>query len=110
MIQESVITMLRNRRSRWIGIRDHDGPEYAVKVTAVLDRLIPERGKPALITMDNGTEFTNKHFDAWAYHRQINIGPGKPIENCFIESFNGRLRDEYLNMHWSLVGNVPLGA
>ncbi len=73
------------------------------KATAVLDRVIGEQGKPEVITLDNGTEFTCKHFDAWANQRGIKldfIRPGKPVENCFIESFNGRLRDECLNVHW----------
>ncbi len=73
------------------------------KATAVLDRLISEQGKPDVITLDNGTEFTCKHFDAWAYQRGIKldfIRPGKPVENCFVESFNGRVRDECLNVHW----------
>jgi len=50
-----------------------------------------------------GTEFTCNHFDAWAYARKIHldfINPGNPIENSFIESFNGKLRDECLNEHW----------
>jgi putative transposase len=53
--------------------------------------------------LDNGSEFTSNHFDAWAYLRGIRldfIRPGKPVENAFIESFNGRLRDEYLNSQW----------
>ena len=69
----------------------------------MLDRLIAEQGKPDVITLDNGTEFTSKHFDAWAYQRGTKldfIRPGKPVENCFIESFNGRVRDECLNVHW----------
>jgi len=73
------------------------------KVTAVLDRLILERAQPDVITLDNGTEFTCKHFDAWAYQRGLKldfIRPGKPVNNCFIESFNGRLRDECLSVHW----------
>lgn len=75
----------------------------AARVTAVLDRSIAERSKPSILTMDNGSEFTSKHFDAWAYRRTIGldfIRPGRPVENCHIESFNGRLRDECLNMHW----------
>ena len=58
-----------------------------------------ERGAPVALTLDNGTEFTSKHFDAWAYSEGIQldfIRPGKPMENAFIESFNGRLRDECL--------------
>jgi len=72
-------------------------------VTEALDRAITERGKPASITCDHGSEFTCNHFDAWAYERQIHldfIRPGKPVENAFIESFNGKLRDECLNATW----------
>lgn len=53
------------------------------------------------ITVDNGTEFASKAMDAWAYQYgvQLNfIRPGRPVENCYIESFNGRLRDECLNV------------
>jgi putative transposase len=72
-------------------------------VTHALDRAISQFGQPETITVDNGTEFTSKHFDWWAYHRNIKldfIRPGCPVENAFIESFNGKLRDECLNMHW----------
>ena len=64
-------------------------------VTEVLDRLIEEHGTPLHITCDNGTEFTANHFDAWAYDRGVFtdfIAPGKPVQNGFIESFNGKLR------------------
>ena len=73
------------------------------RVTATLDRVISKRTKPLTITLDNGTEFTANHFDAWAHHRGIRldfIAPGRPMENGFIESFNGRFRDECLNEHW----------
>ena len=53
-------------------------------VTAVLDRVIEQRRKPTMITLDNGTEFTSSNFDAWAWSRSIHldfIRPGKPIEN-----------------------------
>jgi putative transposase len=56
-----------------------------------------------MITLDHGTEFTCRHFDAWAYQRGIRLNfirPGRPVENAHIESFNGRLRDECLNTHW----------
>ena len=61
------------------------------------------RDVPAAITCDNGTEFTSRHFDALAYFRKIEldyIRPGKPVENAFIESFNGRFRDECLSQTW----------
>lgn len=80
---------------------DHSLP--AAKVTAALDRMIFERGLPNSITCDNGTEFTSRHFDAWAYEHRITldfIRPGRPVENGTIESFNGRLRDECLSQHW----------
>ena len=72
-------------------------------VTEYLDRWIAEHGKPAAILLDNGTEFTANVFDAWAYDRKIAlhfITPGRPTENGFIESFNGKLRDECLNTSW----------
>ncbi len=75
----------------------------AESVTRVLHRVIARRGKPAVLTTDNGTEFTSRHFDAWAYRHQIAldfIHPGRPVENCHVESFNGRLRDECLNTSW----------
>ena len=58
------------------------------------------RGAPALIVMDNGPEFTSRALDAWAYQHGIRlhfIQPGKPIQNCFVESFNGKFRDECLS-------------
>ena len=75
----------------------------AARVTLVLDRIIEQRSQPSVMTLDNGPEFAGRHFDAWAYHRGIRldfIRPGRPVENAFIESFNGRLRDECLNAHW----------
>lgn len=63
------------------------------------------RGKPTAITIDNGSEFTGKAMDQWAYENKIRldfIRPGKPQENGFIESFNGKIRDECLNENWFL--------
>jgi putative transposase len=70
-------------------------------VAEVLDRAIQERGKPASITVDNGSEFAGKVMDAWSDFHRVQLAfirPGKPTENCFIESFNGRLRAECLNV------------
>jgi putative transposase len=70
------------------------------RVARVLDRLLVERNKPAAITVDNGPEFAGQTLDQWAYLNGISlqfIRPGKPTENAYIESFNGRLRDECLN-------------
>lgn len=77
----------------------------AVAVIEVLEALRAERGLPARIVCDNGSEFTSRAFDAWAYSRDIKleyIQPGKPVQNCFVESFLGSFRDECLNLHWFL--------
>jgi putative transposase len=75
----------------------------AVRVIEVLEALRDERGLAPIIVTDNGPEFTSRAFDSWAYARGIKIDyiqPGKPIQNCFVESFNGTLREECLNLHW----------
>jgi len=71
------------------------------KVAAALDPVVRQRGAPRAITGDNGREFASRVMDAWAYHQRIHldfIRPGKPVENGFIESFNGRVREECLNL------------
>ena len=71
-------------------------------VSRVLDRVLGERPGPRSITVDHGTEFQSRALEDWAYRRGVQldfIRPGKPVENAFIESFNGRLRDECLNVH-----------
>ena len=75
------------------------------RVTRVLERVIAERGKPKAIRCDNGPEFTSRHFIAWCEENQIallHIQPGRPMQNGYVESFNGRLRDECLNASWFL--------
>ncbi len=75
----------------------------ATSVIAVLDRLALTRGLPRTIVCDNGPEFAGQALDRWAHARGITlqfIQPGKPVENCYIESFNGRFRDECLNSAW----------
>jgi putative transposase len=72
-------------------------------VTRALDGVLAERPAPQVIQVDNGTEFSCNHFDAWAYGRGIRIDyirPGKPVDNAHIEAFNGRLRDECLDVQW----------
>ncbi|WP_460827739.1 IS3 family transposase, partial [Luteimonas notoginsengisoli] len=74
-----------------------------VGVTRVLDRLALTRGLPQVIRTDNGKEFCGKAMVTWAYERGVQlrlIQPGKPNQNAYVESFNGRLRDECLNEHW----------
>ena len=71
------------------------------KVATALDKVVNQRGTPQSITVDNGTEFASKAMDLWAYKNGVHldfIRPGKPVENGYIESFNGKLRDECLNV------------
>ena len=71
-------------------------------VGEALDRVLQDAPRPRSITVDHGTEFQSRALEDWAYRRGVQldfIRPGKPIENAFIESFNGRLRDECLNVH-----------
>jgi len=73
------------------------------QVTRTLERVIAERGAPATLRCDNGPEFTSRHFLAWCAQKKIelvHIQPGKPMQNGFVESFNGRLGDECLNASW----------
>jgi len=75
------------------------------RVTRALDRVIAERGAPKSIRCDNGPEFTSRHFLAWCQDRGITlvpIQPGRPMQNGYVESFHGRLRDECLNANWFL--------
>jgi transposase InsO family protein len=81
-------------------------PERAISghvLTRILDRLAAERGLPQAIRTDNGKEFCGRAMLTWAHARGVNlflIQPGKPNQNAYIESFNGRFRDECLNEHW----------
>ena len=71
------------------------------KIARELDAVLQHRPAPQSITVDNGSEFTSRAMEAWAYQRGIQldfIRPGRPVENGLIESFNGRLRDECLNV------------
>lgn len=75
------------------------------RVVAVLDRLADVRGLPLSITVDHGPEFEGQVLDEWAYRHGVKLNfirPGKPVENAYVESFNGRFRDECLNEHWFL--------
>ena len=70
------------------------------RVARELDRLMIERGKPKMVVSDNGSELTSNAILTWADQSRVawhDIAPGKPMQNAFIESFNGRLRDELLN-------------
>ena len=72
-------------------------------VTRVLDRLAFERGLPGVLRTDNGKEFCRRAMLTWAHTRGVTlrlIEPGKPNQNAYVESFNGRFHDECLNEHW----------
>ena len=74
-----------------------------LRVQGVLERLADTRGLPKSITVDNGPEFDGQVLDKWAYRSSVHLSfirPGKPNENAYIESFNGKFRDECLNEHW----------
>jgi putative transposase len=75
----------------------------AVRVMQTLEEIGLDRGFPASIVVDNGPEFRSRALDEWAYRHGIVldfIEPGKPTQNPFVESYNGRMRDECLNQHW----------
>ena len=101
---------------RWIGVltivdnftRESLAAEVDSKftghaVTNTLAKIARERGCPRSIRVDNGPEFTSRALDQWAYLNKVELDfsrPGKPTDNAFIESFNGKLRAECLNQHW----------
>ncbi len=74
-----------------------------LRVVQVLERVAHDRGVPEAIQVDNGPEFISRVVDQWAYANGVTlhfIDPGKPVQNAFIESFNGKFRDECLNQSW----------
>jgi putative transposase len=111
-VSDSIVT---GRRFRALTIVDNytrecpaievDTSLGGVRVVNVLERLSETRGLPEVITIDNGPEFAGKALDEWAYRKSVKLNfitPGKPVENAYAESFNGRLRDECLNTNWFL--------
>ena len=103
-------TLTDSRRFRMLAVVDDftrecltlvaDTSLSGVRVGRELDAVIAQRGRPQTIVSDNGTEFTSMAILGWSQETQIGwhyIAPGKPTQNAFIESFNGRLRDELLN-------------
>jgi len=81
-------------------------PEHTIggdHLVRIMDAICSRRGKPTMIRTDNGAEFTGRAMLTWAHRQGIElrlIEPGKPNQNAYVESFNGRLRDECLNEHW----------
>jgi putative transposase len=75
----------------------------ALRVIRELDLVAATRGYPQYVRVDNGPEFISQALDAWAYQHGVQlvfIDPGKPVQNAHVESFNGKVRDEFLNEHW----------
>jgi putative transposase len=75
------------------------------KLVSIFEKLKVTRGLPKMIVCDNGPEFISQNLDIWAYQNKVDlkfIQPGKPVQNAYIESFNGKFRDECLNQHWFL--------
>ena len=106
-------SLANGRRIKCLTVADdfsHECVEIAVDygisglyVTRLLDQAARFRGYPAAVRTDNGPEFTSRAFIAWPqeHHiRHILIERGRPMQNGYIESFNGKFRDECLNEHW----------
>ncbi len=106
-------SLATGRRFRTLNIKDlftHEAVAIHVdfsipgdRVADVLNRLKTQGKCPKAIIVDNGTEFTSKAMDVWAYQNGVElkfIQPGKPIQNAFIESFNDKFRSECLNLNW----------
>ena len=107
--------LLDGRRFRVLTLVDHftrESPAVVVgtsitgrHVVALLEQLARTAGLPQIITCDNGSEFTSRALDDWGHRHGVKldfIRPGQPVENAYIESFNGRLREECLNQNWFL--------
>ena len=106
-------SLANGRRLKCLTVADdvsHEAVDIAVDygisgmyVTRLLDQAARFRGYPAAVRTDNGPEFTSRAFIAWTQTHEIRhilIEPGRPMQNGYIESFNGRFRDECLNEHW----------
>jgi putative transposase len=105
--------LYNGRRFRVLNVLDSYNKDYlgcevdtsinGNRVCNVLERIVWLKGMPEMITVDNGPEFIGKALDAWAHRYGVKLvfnRPGKPVDNTYIESFNGRLRDECLNINW----------
>ena len=103
-------TLLEGRRFRALTVVDNFTRECPIidtdvrligtRVVQALERVAKRFGYPRTITVDNGSEFASKALDRWAHEHHVTLNfirPGKPVENAWIESFNGRFRDECLN-------------
>lgn len=98
-----ILTVVDQFTRECVGL-EADRSMTGMNVVQALERAKQERGSlPESITVDNGSEFCSRALEAWAMGHEVQlcfIRPGRPVENGFIESFNGRLRDECLNVEW----------
>jgi putative transposase len=109
-VTDSIVTGQRFRALAIVDDYSRECPAIEVdtslggrRVVGVLEKLAEIRGLPEVITIDNGPEFAGRVMDEWAYRKGVKLSfirPGKPMENAYIESFNGRFRDECLNTNW----------
>jgi putative transposase len=98
------LTLVENFSRECLAIRVEQ-KLHGSDVAEVLDEVVEHKGKPDRIFLDNGPEFISKALDLWAYQAGVTLDfsrPGKPTDNAYIESFNGSLRDECLNVNWFL--------
>ncbi len=89
--------------SKEVPVIEVDVAVGGARVCRILDRLFLTRPLPETLLLDNGPEFAGTALDAWAAQHGVHlhfIQPGKPVQNAFIESFNGKFRDECLHEHW----------
>lgn len=99
-----ILTLL-DTYSRYAQAIDARTQYRAENVVATLEAVCGKVGYPKVIRVDQGTEFVSRDLDLWAYAHDVVLDfsrPGKPMDNAFIEAFNGRLRAECLNAHWFL--------
>ena len=98
-----ILTVVDQFARECVGL-EADRTMTGMKVAQALEKTKAERGSlPESITVDNGSEFCSRALEAWAMGHDVQLcftRPGRPVENGFIESFNGRLRDECLNVEW----------
>ena len=89
--------------SRFVPVIDVRRSYKGADVVETLERVCSRTGYPKTIRVDQGSEFVSKDLDLWAYHKDVTLDfsrPGKPTDNAFIESLNGKFRAECLNAHW----------
>jgi len=97
-----VLTVVDNFTRECVAI-EVDAGITGERVIRTLGWLKETRGFPEILVIDNGPEFTSRAMLTWSKPTGVNlhfIDPGRPVQNAFIESFNGKLRDECLNQHW----------